>query len=83
MPQEIDLDGLLRFARDLLADPAGCWKSLAPEQRPGFQQAVYPNGLRFDGEAFGTAESSWAFGYLQQEMSTKNGVASPTGIEPA
>jgi transposase-like protein len=67
-PEELDLEGALDFAQGVLTDPAGCWEALAPELRPGFQQAVYPNGLTYRAGEFGTAETSWAFAYLHEEM---------------
>jgi len=82
LPADSDLEGALQFASCVLSNPAGCWERLAPAQRPGFQQAVYPKGLTYRDGGFGTAETSWAFSYLQNEMNDESRMASPAGVEP-
>jgi hypothetical protein len=78
----MDIDATLLFARSLLGDPEGLWKRANPEQRPRIQRAIYPNGLRYDGELNGTAETSLPFSYLREIQAGKEGMASPTGLEP-
>ncbi len=51
----MDVDATLRFARSLLCDPARFWEMAAPEHRPRLQDAIYPNGLEYDGGLVGTA----------------------------
>ena len=51
----MDVDATLRFARSLLCDPARFWEKAAPEHRPRLQDAIYPNGLEYDGGLVGTA----------------------------
>jgi site-specific DNA recombinase len=80
--ESLDLERSLEFARGVLTDPAGSWHSLTPEQRPGFQQAIYPSGLTYYEGRIGTAKTSWAFTHLEGELETNNGMASPTGLEP-
>jgi hypothetical protein len=72
----MDIDATLLFARSLLGDPEGLWKRANPEQRPRIQRAIYPNGLRYDGELNGTAETSLAFSYSREIQAGKEGMAS-------
>ena len=81
-PESLDLEGALAFASGVLTDPVACWQRLAPEQRPGFQRAIYPGGLDYQDGSFGTAESSWAFGYFQDPGGSDGGLVSPGGFEP-
>jgi len=81
-PQQLDLDGLLAFARPLLSQPGDFWLRADPTQRPRIQQAIYPNGLRVADELIGTTETSLLFSYLNEVASDESEVASPTGIEP-
>ena len=43
---------------------------------------VFPDGLTFDGSAFGTAVTCLAFAQLPTSASAEAGLASPTGFEP-
>ncbi len=83
----MEIGQALGFARRLLSDPARFWLEAQPDKRPQLLRAVYPNGLRFDGERIGTAETSLLFSYLpageaQEEMTQEERMASPTGFEP-
>ena len=80
-PVSMDIDGTPRFAKSLLGDPAGFWKGSA-EHRLRLQQAIYPNGLHYDGELVGTAKTFLASRYSNDVQSRKEGMASPTGLEP-
>ena len=46
------------------------------------QQALFPEGVSFAGEEFGTAVTSWAFKHFEALRPTGNDLASPTGFEP-
>ena len=76
------LQSWLRCARNLLCDPARFWEMAAPEHRPRLQDAIYPNGLEYDGRLLGTAETSLAFSYLRSATGQVEGMVSPTGLEP-
>ena len=72
----MDVTRTLYFATTFLGDPAGFWKRATPEHRPRLPQAIYPNGLRYDGELTGTAETSLAFSCLKEIEVGKEGMAS-------
>lgn len=81
-PESLDIERSLRFARSLLKSPSDFWQRADSRHRPRLQQAIYPNGLHFDGELTGTTDTSLVFSYLNEFKSEKEGVASPTGLEP-
>src|ERR1035437_363579 len=54
---------------------------LGLDQKQQLQQALFPEGLRFDGEEFGTAVTCLAFKQLDENGKPKSGVASPPGTK--
>jgi len=52
------------------------------EQKQRFQRILFPEGLAFDGEGFGTPATCLAFSYLREVSSRKSSLASRTGVEP-
>lgn len=77
----VDVEPVLAFAETVVKDPAGFWARLDPGQRPRFQSAVYPNGLRFRGSLIGTGDSSMFFKRFEPSGKHEEGMASPTGGE--
>jgi hypothetical protein len=79
---ELDVEGLLAFAEQIVADASRLWFEAVPEQKTRLQRVFFPEGLNFDGNAFGTAVTCLAFSELREIQSRENGLASPTGFEP-
>ena len=50
------------------------------DQKQRLQTVFFPEGLRFDGEGFGTAATCLAFKQLGPGETVKDGMASPRGI---
>lgn len=48
--REVDVEGILEFAEELLLDPAKMWRQLSPEKRRVFQTSIFPEGITYDGE---------------------------------
>ena len=65
-----------------MTNAARLWMELGLNQRQQLQKVLFPEGLRFDGEKFGTAVTAPVFSYLQQITSTEDNMVSPTGFEP-
>jgi hypothetical protein len=80
--EDLDVQGVLAFAEHLLANAARLWSELKLERRQQFQQILFPAGLPFDGEKFGTALTCLAFKRLGGNGEAESNVASPTGFEP-
>ena len=77
---ELDVEGILGFADHLLTNAARIWTEASLDQRQRLQQVFFPEGLRFDGEAFGTAVTCLAFSDFEALRPTGTDVASPTGL---
>ena len=77
---QLDIDGVLAFAEHVMTNAARLWMELGLNQRQQLQKALFPEGLRFDGEKFGTAVTCLAFKQLAENGELKSGVASPNGI---
>ena len=79
---KLDVEGLLGFAEHLIGNAARAWMEANLEQRQQIQSAIFPEGLAFDGQGFGTARTCLAFKWLEQSKSVENDLASPPGFEP-
>jgi hypothetical protein len=79
---QTDVEGVMGFAEYLLGNVARVWVEASLRHRQQIQQAIFPKGLPFDGQHFGTAPTCLAFSRLQQSAAGENGVASPQGFEP-
>jgi hypothetical protein len=79
---QLDVEGVLAFAEHVLTNAARLLMELGLDQKQQLQQALFPEGLRFDGEEFGTAVTCLAFKQLDENGKPKSGVASPPGFEP-
>jgi hypothetical protein len=56
----------LAFAEHVVTNAARLWIELGLEDRQRLQQALFPEGLSFDGEKFGTAVTCLAFKKLEK-----------------
>jgi hypothetical protein len=73
---KLDVEGLLGFAEHLIGNAARAWMEANLEQRQQIQSAIFPEGLPFDGQGFGTARMCLAFKWLEQSKSVENDLAS-------
>lgn len=55
---EKDFDKVVELAFSYLKDPVGSWERIGEDKKQRFQAKVFPQGLEFDGNDFGTAETS-------------------------
>ena len=53
--QELDVEATLSFAEYRMMAAAETWTEAAPGQKRRLQDALFPEGLVFDGEELGTA----------------------------
>ena len=80
--EQLDVDGVLAFAEHVLTNAARLWMELGLDQKQRLQQVLFPEGLRFDGEKFGTAVTWLAFKQLAEDGEAESSVASPAGFGP-
>jgi len=79
---ELDIEAVVNFATNAIGDASRFWSAATLDQKQRFQKISFPEGLRFDGERFGTAPTCLAFSYLREVSSPKSSLASRTGVEP-
>jgi hypothetical protein len=79
---ELDIEAALNFATNALSNAAQFWTRCTLDQKQRFQKILFPNGLKFDGESFGTVTTSIACNYLQGISSADSSLASRTGVQP-
>ena len=64
-----------------MTNAARLWAELEIDGKTELQQAIFPEGVSFDGEEFGTAVTSMAFKHFEALRPTGTDLASPTGRE--
>ena len=79
---QLDVEGALAFAEHLFTNAARLWMELCLDQKQQLQQILFPEGLRFDGEQFGTAVTCLPFKALDENGGSNSGMASPRGLDP-
>ena len=57
--EELDVESVMSFAETVLTDASRLWTKATPEQKQRLQAGFFPDGLRFDGNEFGTALTCW------------------------
>jgi hypothetical protein len=82
MPETDGVEEVLAFAADVLPRSAEFWRVLPADQKVRFQDVIFPDGVVFDGQKFGTATMCYGFRHLPVTADGKTEVASPTGFEP-
>ncbi len=80
--EQIDLEGVLRFAERIIGNPARLWLESTLDQRQRLQRTLFPDGIEYDGEEFGTASTPLFFCLLASVTDADYHLASPTGFEP-
>lgn len=78
--QTDEIDDVLAFASRVLGDLSRLWLRLSPDAQRRFQRVVFPEGLRFDGQSFGTVTTGPVFTYLRAIMGGADGLVSPAGL---
>ncbi len=79
---ELDLETVLAYAEHFLANAGRLWTEADLDQRQRLQAVLFPEGLTFDGETFGTAVTCLAFSFFRSVEGGKSTLASPWGFEP-
>jgi hypothetical protein len=55
MPETDGVQEVLAFAAEVLPRSAEFWRLLPADQKVRFQDVIFPDGVVFDGQNFGTA----------------------------
>ena len=79
---ELEIEGVVLFAEFVVGNLAALWTAANVEDKARLQDAMFPTGLVWDGESFGTTVTTSAFSWLRSISEDESCVASPTGFEP-
>ena len=79
---DVEIDAAVKLGVRLLEDAAGLWLELSPKQKPLLQRFVYPDGLPYDGERFGTAATCGIFRAFRAAGGIGKRMVTPRGFEP-
>ena len=79
---ELDVEGVLAFAEHVVLNARRLWSEYDLKRRRQLQKVLFPSGLYFDGEGFGTPVTCLFFKDLEAETGAESQMVSPTGFEP-
>ena len=64
--QHTDVEGILAFAEHVIGNASALWVNAPHESKRALQAAIFPDGLQWNQEGFGTAVTCNAFSYLRE-----------------
>lgn len=79
---EFKIEGFVDKCLHVISEPATSWSRYDLSSKVIFQFQIYPKGVTFDGDTFGTPEISPIFEVFQQFDKPKSRVVVPPGFEP-
>lgn len=59
--EELDVEAVVNYGVNAISDASQFWRDGSVDQKQRFQRILFPEGLTFDGENFGTAATCLAF----------------------
>ena len=80
--EELDAEGILAFAEQLLLNVARMWADASSDQKQRLQRVLFPAGVTYGAEGFGTTEASLVFEVLDALAAPESSETCPTGVEP-
>ena len=80
--EELNLEVVLNFAEHFVTNAARLWSDADPAHKELLQGSIFPAGVTFSDDGFGTSVTSLMFSELRDSDAEKLQVASPTGFEP-
>ena len=81
--EDLDIDGVLGFARHVLTDASRLWGQASLHNKQRMQQAFFPEGVEITlADGIRTSATCLAFTELQPLGRGEKDLASPTGFEP-
>ena len=81
--EELDVEGILDFAEEVLPSAAKLWTHASLDQRQRLQQVFFPEGIRYAGNRFNRTEVTIRlFSTLLSAVGADSRVVGAGGIEP-
>ena len=81
VPDE-NIENLLYFTQSVLTHPAELWRGQPIKVQQALQTLVFPRGITYNGESFGTADCSVVFDVLGDQSPRNTNMVGHTGFEP-
>ncbi len=78
--EELDVEGVLAFAQEMLLDASKLWRQYTIDQKQRFQHLIFPEGLSFGEGKFRTAPTCSIFTYLRKIGAADVNLASPMDL---
>jgi site-specific DNA recombinase len=78
----IDVDAIVSFARHFLSNAGRLWEESSSDLKRRIQDVLFPNGVHFDGESFGTSRTNLVFSELAPTREPIEEMVAHTGFEP-
>ncbi|MBP7677675.1 MAG: zinc ribbon domain-containing protein [Thermoanaerobaculia bacterium] len=83
MADDIDVDVVLSYAEEVLADPNRVLRAFSGNQRQRFLRLLFPEGVTWEGPRFRTPVTNTVFDWLRDFPEGNKKVVPPAGFEPA
>ena len=80
--EKLDVEGLLAYAESILLNPGQLWIDAPFSQRQRLQTAIFPNGVTFADEEFGTTEMCLLFRLMSKSEDDNDALVRLKGLEP-
>lgn len=80
--EEFNMEEALDYCFNFIRNSAKTWERLEYEQKLRFQNQIFEEKPKFDGEKFGTPKLSTVYAISKQYRGKKSQLAAPTGFEP-
>ncbi|MFN0007965.1 MAG: recombinase family protein [Planctomycetota bacterium] len=80
--EDLDLERALDLGERLLNDAARLWTELDSDRRGRLQRFLFPDGIPYDGERFGTAATCGVFSLAGGVVGKEERMVTPRGFEP-
>lgn len=77
---ELHVEGLFAFAEHLVPNARRLWSEYDLKRRRHLQKVLFPSGLQFDGEGFGTPVTCLFFKDREPEAGVESQMVSPRGF---
>ena len=78
--EQLDLEIALNFFEHVLSHSSRLWLEYRPDQKQRFQKVLFPDGVTFGADGFGTAVTNSLFGFVRQFKPENSGFGVPDGI---
>ena len=78
----LGVETVLAFAEHIVVSATRLWNEYDPRRKRHLQRVLFPEGLAYDGESFGTPVTCLFFSDLEDFQGEKPRMVSPTGFEP-